>query len=284
MKSQCIFFDNSLSGRYNRPSALRPNKVYIGEYAMTAEEKTHRKIEDINRKEIFTGTVIKTMLAGAVVDIGLDAPGILHISQLKKDESVNKVEDVLEVGQTVEVWVKRTFPKKNRIELTMIEPLPLEWREIQEGLVVKGTVERLEKYGAFVEIGAERPGLVHISELAHGYVRTPEEAVSVGDEVEVKVLSVNRRRKQIKLSMKDLLDDPETLVRKAQQPEPEDKESAKPIPTAMEMALRQAMERSQDGDNEKAPAQKNNKKSEAKDQELEGILSRTLEQKVDTGS
>ena len=152
---------------------------------MAADEKTHQKLEEINRKEKLTGTVVKTMLAGAIIDIGMDAPGILHISQLQK-EAVNKVDDVLEVGQSVDVWVKRVLPKKNQIELTMIEPLPLEWREIKEGIVVKGTIERLEKYGAFVEIGAERPGLVHISELAHGYIRTPEDAVKVGEEVEVK--------------------------------------------------------------------------------------------------
>ena len=163
---------------------------------MAAEEKTHLSIDDINRKDKVTGTVVKTMLAGAVIDLGMDSPGILHISQLQQD-TVNKVEDVLEVGQTVEAWVKRVFPKKNRIELTMIEPLPLEWREIKEGMVLKGTIARLEKYGAFVDIGAERPGLVHISELAHGYIRSPEDAVSVGEEVDVKVLSVNRRRKQI---------------------------------------------------------------------------------------
>lgn len=248
---------------------------------MAADEKTHQNLEEINRKDQLTGTVIKTMLAGAIIDIGLEAPGILHISQLQ-EEPVNKVEDVLEVGQTVNVWVKRVFPKKNRIELTMIEPLPLEWREIKEGMVLKGTVTRLEKYGAFVEIGAERPGLVHISELAHGYIRSPEDAVRVGEEVDVKVLSVNRRRKQIKLSMKVLMENPTEVVKKVQQPEPEIDEPEKPVPTAMEMAMRQAMERSRNDEAEPSPQA--SKKTTTKDQELEGILTRTLEQKVKTGS
>lgn len=247
---------------------------------MATEEKTHLNIEEINRKDRFTGTVVKTMMAGAVIDIGLDAPGILHISQLQ-EEPVNKVEDVLEVGQQVDVWVKRVFPKKNRVELTMIEPLPLEWREIKDGMVLKGTISRLEKYGAFVEIGAERPGLVHISELAHGYIRTPEDAVHVGEEVDVKVLSVNRRRKQIKLSMKVLMENPAELVKKAQQPELQEDEPEQPVPTAMEMAMRQAMERSKNG--EDTPAASTAKKTATKDQELEGILSRTLEHKVKTG-
>ena len=53
----------------------------------------------------------------------------------------------------------------------MFKPLDLEWRDMKKGMTVKGTVVRLEKFGAFVEIGAERPGLVHISEMAHGYVK-----------------------------------------------------------------------------------------------------------------
>jgi ribosomal protein S1 len=245
---------------------------------MAAEEKTHQKIEEINRKEKLTGTVVKTMLAGAIIDIGMDAPGILHISQLQK-EAVNKVEDVLEIGQSVEVWVKRVLPKKNQIELTMIEPLPLEWREIKEGLVVKGTIERLEKYGAFVEIGAERPGLVHISELAHGYIRTPEDAVKVGEEVEVKVLSVNRRRKQIKLSMKATMENPLEMAKKIQkQQEPKEEDNQQPVPTAMEMAMREAMERSQNGEDD-TPTDAAKKESN-ENQELDGILSRTLKNQV----
>jgi ribosomal protein S1 len=245
------------------------------------EEKNQMNLENLNRKDKLTGTVIKTMLAGAVIDIGLEATGILHISQIQK-EAINKVEDVLEVGQEVEVWVKRIFPKRNRVELTMIEPLPLEWREIKEDMVVKGTIERLEKYGAFVEIGAERPGLVHISELAHGYIRTPEDAVRVGEEVEVKVLSVNRRRKQIKLSMKAVMENPAEIVKKVQNPEPKPEESEKPVPTAMELAMRQAMEKSQNDDEN--PEQPNPKKTSSTNQEMDMLLTRTMEHKVKTNT
>jgi len=149
-------------------------------------------------------------------------------------------------------------------------------------MVINGKVARLEKYGAFVEIGAERPGLVHISELAHGYIRTPEDAVKVGEEVEVKVLNVNRRRKQIKLSMKALMDNPAELIKKTRQPEPEENQPEKPVPTAMEMALRQAMERSKDDEVENQS--RATKKRSGKDQEIDDILSRTLEHKVNTGS
>ncbi len=253
----------------------------------TPETPTVHSIADLKRKMQFTGTVIKTTLAGAVVDIGLDVPGVLHISQLQQ-EPVNRVEDVIHVGQTVEVWVRRVFPKKKRVELTMVKPLGLEWREIEKDMVVKGKVTRLEKFGAFVDIGAERPGLVHISEMTHGYIKSPSEVVTEGDEVEVKILSVNRQKKQIKLSMKALEEKPAPpvkIVREVPQPKPAPtptEEAEKPIPTAMEIALREAMDRSK----EKAPApviSGRSRKPQSSQTEMERILERTLNQKSRSG-
>ena len=152
-------------------------------------------------KTKLSGKILKTTLAGALVDIGQSVPGVIHISQLQQ-EAVNKVEDVVKEGQTVEVWVRRV--KKDRIELTMIEPLGFEWKEIVPDMIVKGKVVRIETYGAFVDFGAERPGLIHVSELTRGYVKTASEVVKEGEEIEAKVLDVDRRKRQIRLSMKAL--------------------------------------------------------------------------------
>jgi transcriptional accessory protein Tex/SPT6 len=108
----------------------------------TPENAEVKDLSEVKRKMKFTGKVVKTTLAGALVDIGLEMPGVVHVSQLQKDP-VNRVEDVVEVGQTVEVWVRRVEPRRDRLELTMIEPLPLEWREIEKGMVVKGTITRI---------------------------------------------------------------------------------------------------------------------------------------------
>jgi small subunit ribosomal protein S1 len=249
----------------------------------TPESAEITGIKDIKRKMHFTGTVTKTTLAGAVVDIGLDTPGVVHISQLQK-EPVNKVEDVVQEGQTVDVWVRRVDLNKGRIELTMNEPLALEWRELKKDMVVTGKVVRLEKFGVFVDIGAERPGLVHISEITHDYIRNPGEVLKEGEEVEVKILAVDRRRKKIKLSMKALEEKPAKVAKAAQKektPAGAAAEKEEPVPTAMEMALREAMERAKTKEEEEAESKR---KPASTNKEMENILSRTLENRAKTSS
>lgn len=263
---------------------------------------------EVKPKMKFTGKVIKTSLAGAVVDIGTPQPAVLHVSQVaaedSDDDSTKRVEDVLKVDQEITVWVRKV--KDDHIELTMSQPLELEWREIKKGMSVKGTVVRLEKFGAFVEIGAERPGLVHISEMAHGYVKTPGDMVKVGDEVEAQVLDVQRRKKQIKLSMKALQPEPEpdeitdvAVVKsrgKKRSGKKGDKrrggegevytisDSAEPQPTAMEIALRNAMEQAKERESAENKAEKKAKKQKSISQTQEDILARTLESKENSSS
>ena len=272
---------------------------------------TDRAVE-IKPKVHFTGKVLKIGLAGAIIDLGANQKGVLHISQLTPsptNEPIKGVGDVLQIGQPVEVWVRKV--KEGRIELTMIKPLDLEWRDIKKGMVVKGKVVRLEKFGAFVEIGAERPGLVHISEMAHGYVRTPADVVSEGGEVEAQVLEVNRRKKQIKLSLKALLPEPVKAEEPVKQPKSfevqptrekparrkktprkseEHGETSEALlnlgetpkedtdPTAMELALREAMERAKSRKQQDDKAKKPRQTS----REQEDILARTLEHKAHT--
>ena len=200
------------------------------------ELKTPETIEDLEPKMKVAGTVLKTSLAGAIVDVGVGVPGVIHISKIQKG-SVTRVADILKEGQAVEVWIRRTDPENKKIELTMLEPVGKDWSEIRADMELAGTVTRIEKYGVFVDIEAERPGLVHISEMAHGYVRTPTDIVQKGDKINVKVLKVNRRKKQIKLSMKALEDPPMESFDFE-----DDDEKREVTPTAFEAAIRKAME------------------------------------------
>jgi small subunit ribosomal protein S1 len=239
--------------------------------------------QEIKAKERYTGTVLKTTLQGALVDIGSEKPAFIHISQAVKNsdpkKEINSIEEILEKGQEREFWVKRI--RKDRIELTMKEPLGMEWREIKPGMTIKGKVVRLETFGAFVDIGAERPGLIHISELSHSYVRTPGEVVREGDEVEAKVLEVNRRKKQIKLSIKALQELPENLqVRQRGGKKKKKEEPKEPELTAMEIAMRQAMEKADSDEQNGSSNKKKSRKNKETSLEQEEILSRTLENKV----
>ncbi|MCX6039232.1 MAG: S1 RNA-binding domain-containing protein [Chloroflexi bacterium] len=243
-------------------------------------------------KARLTGKVIKTTIAGAIVDIGQKVPGVIHISQLQKD-SVNRVEEIIQVGQEVNVWVRRVHD--DRVELTMVEPLTLEWRELKPDMVVKGKVSRLETYGAFVEIGAERPGLVHVSEISHDYVKNPSEVLKEGDEVEAKILDVDRRKKQIRLSIKAAMPKPEEVVAEVKKSEPrkgrsgkkgkkqeefvQEPEAKEPELTAFQIAFQKAQERA---DDKKSSAKSRKSKSILKD-EQEEIFSRTLENRITPG-
>jgi ribosomal protein S1 len=225
------------------------------------------KLEALQPGMKFKGKVVKTELFGAFVDIGAEREGLVHISMIKQGK-VNRVEDEVKPGDEVEVWVHKTDIPAGRIELSMRKPLDMEWKDIQTGAKVKGKVVRVEGFGAFVDIGAERPGLVHVSELKDEYVSDPNDVVRVNDEVEVTILEVNRKKRQIRLSMKD--SSPQEYLEEMQE------EEAEEIPTAMEIALRQALDDSQD---EAEPeAEKDDSKKKADD--LEDILSRTLKQRV----
>ena len=216
------------------------------------------RLEDLQPKMKLTGTVKKIELFGAFVDVGVGRDGLVHISALRP-ERVNQVGDVVKEGETITVWVRKVDPKAGRLDLTMIEPLAVDWSDLKAGQIYTGKVVKLEKFGAFVDIGAERPGMVHISEMATYRVEDVSEITKVGEEIQVKVLGVDPRKKQIKLSMKalDVVEEEEVA------------EADEPNLTAMQLAF----QRAQEG---RVAAGKGKAKFKGNRREQEDILRRTL--------
>jgi len=226
------------------------------------------------------GTVKRIELFGAFVDIGVGHDGLLHISQLGRP-NVRNVEDVVKTGEKITVYVLKVEHDTGRIALSLVKPPAMPWDDLKEGSTVTGTVVRLEKFGVFVDIGAERPGMIHVSELANGYVNSPSDVVKVGDEVKAQVIKVNRKKRRIDLSLK-ALEQAELQAAKAEAAAATAGEEEEHVPTAMELALRRAMEAN--GETYVPPAKTSTTrkrdhrgaKRERQREQMEDIFERTL--------
>jgi ribosomal protein S1 len=177
---------------------------------------------------------------------------------------INKPSDVVKEGDEVVVWITKASRKDNRIGLSLIEPPAVDWNDIRPGQMFVGKVTRLERFGAFVDIGAEREGMVHVSEMAAGYISEPSDVVKVGEEVEVRVLEVNPKKRQIKLTMK--------VDVAAEMAETEVEEA--PALTPMQMAFQAAQQQN----NTAAPVSKPAAKPAADRAVHEDIFARTIQQ------
>jgi small subunit ribosomal protein S1 len=235
------------------------------DFENAAPSSAQTSMDELRPGQKLNGTVKRVELYGAFVDVGVGRDALLHISQLGKP-NVRNVEDIVKAGDQVEVYVLRIDKDTGRIALSLEKPPAMTWDDLKEGMVITGKVVRVENFGAFVDIGAERPGMVHVSELSNGYVNSPSDVVKVGDEVEARIIKINRKKRQIDMSMKTVY---EPVV---QTPAEEENER---VPTAMELALRRAMEGRED---EETPViTKNDKRSKSKKgPDLDDIFSRTL--------
>lgn len=187
------------------------NRLILSHRAVIQEEKSSKKeeiLENLHEGQVLEGTVQRIASFGAFVDLG-GVDGLVHISQIAHGH-VEKVSDVLKEGDKVQVKILAVDRDSERISLSIKETLAGPWEGIEDkapkGAVLQGTVKRLVSYGAFVEVSPGVEGLVHISRISHDHIGTPNEVLSEGQNVEVKVLDVNPNDKRLSLSIKDLTD------------------------------------------------------------------------------
>jgi small subunit ribosomal protein S1 len=201
-----VFVGQRLTFRVTR---YEGRNLVLSRRALLDEEKEKRAAE--TRKNLVPGAVIRGKVVGfkpfgAFVDLG-GIEGMLHISELGFTR-VEKPEDVLRLGQELDVAILKVEPgeKGERISLSLKALANDPWVDttanLHEGSRVKGTVTRLQPFGAFVEIAPGVEGLVHISELGAGRrINHPKEVVSVGQQVEASVLAIDHEKRRLSLSM-----------------------------------------------------------------------------------
>lgn len=177
------------------------------------EEKLDGVWEKIVVDEKVSGKVVRIVDFGAFIDLGgVDA--LVHVSDISWDR-IEKPSDVLEVGQEIEALVLKANREKNRVSLGLKQlhekPFDLFVNSNKVGDVVKGTVVNLLDFGAFVRLEEGVEGLVHVSQVSNEHVEKPSDVLNVGDEVEVKILEIDKDKQRISLSMRALMEPKETV-------------------------------------------------------------------------
>lgn len=185
------------------------NRVILSHRAVVEEEHNKEKealLQSLERGQQVEGTVQRITNFGAFVDIG-GVDGLVHISELAHTH-VENVSDVLSEGDKIKVEILSVDLDSERISLSYKNTQPGPWTGVSErigaGNQVKGIVKRIVTFGAFIEIEDGVEGLVHISQIANRHIGTPEEVLTIGDEIVAKVLSVDEDAERISLSMKEI--------------------------------------------------------------------------------
>ena len=193
--------------------------VVVSHKALIEAELEAQKKEIIGKLEkgqILEGTVKNITSYGVFVDLG-GVDGLIHITDLSWGR-IDNPEEVVSLDQKIKVVVKEFDPQQKRIALGYKQLTPHPWdnldANIKEGDVVKGKVVLIADYGAFVEIEPGVEGLIHVSEMSWSpRLHSAQEFLNIGDEVEAKVLSIDRENRKMSLGLKQLTPNPWESIR-----------------------------------------------------------------------
>ncbi len=187
------------------------NRVILSHKKVEQEALSSKKedlLNNISQGDVLEGTVARIANFGAFIDLG-GVDGLVHVSELSHDH-VKSPDEVVKVGDTVKVKVRAVDREAERISLSIKDTLPSPFEQIESqftvGDIVPGKVVRLAQFGAFVEIAPGLQGLVHISQISHEHIGNPEEVLEKGQDVQVKILAVDKDEERISLSIKDTIE------------------------------------------------------------------------------
>ncbi|SED82868.1 30S ribosomal protein S1 [Jiangella alba] len=185
----------------NRNNVVLSRRAWLEQ---TQSEVRSTFLQTLQKGQIRSGVVSSIVNFGAFVDLG-GVDGLVHVSELSW-KHIDHPSEVVEVGQEVTVEVLDVDMDRERVSLSLKATLEDPWQQFarihQIGQIVPGKVTKLVPFGAFVRVEDGIEGLVHISELAERHVEVPEQVVTVGKDVMVKVIDIDLERRRISLSLK----------------------------------------------------------------------------------
>ncbi len=185
----------------NRNNVVLSRRAWLEQ---TQSEVRHNFLQQLQKGQIRKGVVSSIVNFGAFVDLG-GVDGLVHVSELSW-KHIDHPSEVVEVGQPVTVEVLDVDMDRERVSLSLKATQEDPWQAFarlhQIGQIVPGKVTKLVPFGAFVRVEDGIEGLVHVSELAERHVDLPEQIVSVGQEVMVKIIDIDLDRRRISLSLK----------------------------------------------------------------------------------
>ncbi len=185
----------------NRNNVVLSRRAYLEE---TQREQRDEFLTNLKPGEIREGVVSSVVNFGAFVDLG-GMDGLVHVSELSW-KHVDHPSSVVNVGDEVTVQVLDVDLSRERISLSLKATQQDPWQEFatghQVGELVYGRVTKLVPFGSFVQVGEGIEGLVHISEMAAHHVEAPEQVVTPGEELWVKIIDIDLDRRRISLSIK----------------------------------------------------------------------------------
>lgn len=193
------------------------NKLILSRKAILIEEQAVNKqklLLELEVGQVRKGIVKRIADFGAFVDIG-GIDGLLHVSEMAW-QRIKHPSEVVKEGDVIEVYVLSFDKDTLKVSLSLRKILDNPWDKAEEkypiGSVVNVKVLRLAAFGAFVEIEPGLEGLIHISQLSDKRIAKTQDAVSVGKQVEAKILNIDKENKKISLSIRELLEDAGKVV------------------------------------------------------------------------
>ncbi|HRB99904.1 MAG TPA: S1 RNA-binding domain-containing protein, partial [Dermatophilaceae bacterium] len=189
----------------NRNNVVLSRRAWLEQ---TQSEVRTTFLKELKKGQVRSGVVSSIVNFGAFVDLG-GVDGLVHVSELSW-KHIDHPSEVVEVGDEVTVEVLDVDMDRERVSLSLKATQEDPWQHFARthaiGQVVPGKVTKLVPFGAFVRVGDGIEGLVHISELAERHVELPEQVVTVGEDIFVKVIDIDLERRRISLSLKQAND------------------------------------------------------------------------------